>query len=469
MRKKLYGAIFSVVLVAGSVYLGRAIVESPELGLTILVGLVPALFCVWIILRDDTDREFLLRVFIAGLGLRWIVAFLIYYKNLQKFFGGDSDTFDAVGNTLSQAWQGVGGLNSSSMIAFTSLGRPGWGMFYYVGSVYYVLGQNPLAVQLINCALGAAACIAVYKIAQILYPSRRVARIAAVFAAISPSMILWSSQVLKDGPIVLSLCLCALYALKLREKVQFKSLVFLLIFLFCLFSLRHYAFYIMFVAIATSLLFAARQFTPLRMVQGGVLVITIGITLGYFGAGSVPKEAFDLKRIQAAREWSAREAKSGFGGEIDISDPKAAVGFMPVGVLFVLFAPFPWMMSNLRQLITLPELLVWWALVPMLIQGYWFVIRHRLKKSFAICIFTVGLTLAYALYQSNVGTAYRHRAQLYVFFFIFISIGLEQRRVAKMKKRARVVYDRPGFGHPRTNRTGAVDARTGESKNFLRS
>lgn len=445
MRKKLYAVFLAVGLVLGSVYLGNAIVRSPEMGLTILVGLIPALVCVWIILRVETDRDFLLRVFLAALGLRWIVAFLIADRHLENFFGGDATTFDIVGNALSQGWHGLGSVNTPYMISYVSTGRPGWGMFYYVASVYYVIGQNPLAVQLINCALGAAACIAVYKIAQILYPSQKVARTAALLTAIAPSMILWSSQMLKDAPIVLCLCLCALYTLKLRAKLRVKSVMLLLVFLFCLFSLRNYAFYIMFVAIASALLFAARRFTPIRMVQGGVLVLTIGITLAYFGAGNVSKETFDFKRIQAAREWSAKKANSGFGGDVDISDPTAAVSFMPVGVLYVLVAPFPWMINSVRQIITLPELVAWWVLFPMLIKGYWFAIRHRLKTSFAICIFTLGLTLAYALYQSNVGTAYRHRAQLYVFFFIFISIGLELRRAAKMERRQHLAFDQRGF------------------------
>ena len=71
-------------------------------------------------------------------------------------------------------------------------------------------------------------------------------------------------------------------------------------------------------------------------------------------------------------------------------------------------------------------------------EGFWYSVRHRLKESFSIVIFTVGLTLVYALYQSNVGTAYRHRAQLYVFFFIFISIGLELRRKARLEKHLRI-------------------------------
>jgi len=136
----------------------------------------------------------------------------------------------------------------------------------------------------------------------------------------------------------------------------------------------------------------------------------------------VAQQTFDLKHIQAGRVWSAKVATSGFGGDVDITDPRAAIGFLPIGIMYVLFAPFPWMVTNLRQLITLPELIAWWALVPMMIRGYWFLMKHRLRESFAICVFIVGLIFAYALYQSNTGTAYRHRAQLYPFFFVFISV-----------------------------------------------
>ncbi len=40
-----------------------------------------------------------------------------------------------------------------------------------------------------------------------------------------------------------------------------------------------------------------------------------------------------------------------------------------------------------------------------------------------IVIFTTMLTLAYSLFQGNVGTAYRQRSQLLVFYFIFVAVG----------------------------------------------
>src|SRR5256885_9692600 len=103
MRHSLSVLLSATGLIAGSIYLGLWVVGQPELGLTILVGLIPVLVCMWIIIRGHTDRRFLLRLFIAALAMRWVVAFLIYSKNQQAFFGGDAETFDIVGNVLSQA------------------------------------------------------------------------------------------------------------------------------------------------------------------------------------------------------------------------------------------------------------------------------------------------------------------------------------------------------------------------------
>jgi hypothetical protein len=437
MREKTIRLFLIAAVLIGSLFLGRVLVKSPDIGLAIVAGLVPALVCAWLTVRGKEDSRFLLRLFTSALIVRWLLASLIYYLSLQEFFGGDSITYDAFGYSLSQSWHGVLDTNAYWLIRFTSLDRPGWGMYYFVASIYYVIGQNQFALQLINGALGAGTCVAVYRIAMFVYPEQRVARTAALMTAFAPSMILWSSQALKDAPIVLCLCLCTFYTLKLRARWSLKSFLFLSIYLFCLFALRHYAFYIIFVAIAGTFLFAAKRFTPLKVLQGGLLIIVIGVAFAYFGAGDVAQQTFDFKRIQAGRVWSAKVATSGFGGDVDITDPRAAIGFLPIGIIYVLFAPFPWMVTNLRQLITLPELIAWWALVPMMIRGYWFLVKHRLRESFAICIFIVGLIFAYALYQSNTGTAYRHRAQLYGFFFVFISVGIELRRADRLRRLAR--------------------------------
>src|SRR5262249_19472313 len=280
---------------------------------------------------------------------------------------------------LCRSWQGLIDRNNPWLSTFTDVQRSGWGMYYYVAALYFILGQNPLAVQLINAVYGAASCILAYRIARMVWPEQRISRWAAGLVAFSPSMILWSAQGLKDAPIVFCLCLCTLYTLKLREGFDVKNFLFLLLFLFCLFSLRHYVFYLVFFAMAGSLVVAGKTLTPLRIVQGGILAVLIGLALAYVGAGDVAQNTLNLKQIQAARIWGATVSNSRYGGEVDQNEPQAALGFLPLGVLYMLFAPLPWMITNLRQLITLPELVVWWALSPMLARGFWFALRRRLR------------------------------------------------------------------------------------------
>ena len=81
-------------------------------------------------------------------------------------------------------------------------------------------------------------------------------------------------------------------------------------------------------------------------------------------------------------------------------------------------------------------MIVWWASIPLLVLGTLFTIKHRLREIAPIIIFTSLLTLTYSIMQGNVGTAYRQRAQLLVFYFVFVAVGfvlLRERREARDK------------------------------------
>ena len=117
---------------------------------------------------------------------------------------------------------------------------------------------------------------------------------------------------------------------------------------------------------------------------------------------------------------------------------RRALSTVPLGLTYLLLAPFPWQLASLRQAITLPEMLVWWLSIPLLVLGAWFTIKHRLREIAPIIIFTSLLTLTYSIMQGNVGTAYRQRAQLLVFYFVFVAVGfvlIKERREARKAKR----------------------------------
>jgi hypothetical protein len=140
-------------------------------------------------------------------------------------------------------------------------------------------------------------------------------------------------------------------------------------------------------------------------------------------AGNQMDTYADLDRIQRSRRDLSMRANSGFGQEVDVSTATGALTAVPLGLTYLLFAPFPWQLASLRQLITMPEMIAWWVSFPLLVTGIWFTLKFRLRQALPILIFTTMLTLAYSIFQGNVGTAYRQRSQILVFYFIFVAVG----------------------------------------------
>src|SRR5207249_5225465 len=168
----------------------------------------------------------------------------------------------------------------------------------------------------------------------------------------------------------------------------------------------------------------------------------IGLVLAYFGVSRYATGQFEtfgnLRQLQIMRLDAAQSAQSGFGQDVDVSTPGGALTAIPLGFSYLLFAPFPWQFGSLRQLITLPEMIVWWCCIPLLVLGLWFTIKHRVRQVAPILIFTVFLTLTYSVLQGNVGTAYRQRAQLLIFYFVFVAVGfvlVREKREAAVRKR----------------------------------
>ncbi|MDX6612661.1 MAG: hypothetical protein QOD75_1847 [Blastocatellia bacterium] len=395
----------------------------PALALCLFLALGAGL-AIW---RFDRANEFLVRLFVGALAARIFVATLIAFFQWQTFFGGDSETYDFYGWAMGLSWHGSG-INKAYVELFTRSGGSGWGMLYVVASIYEVVGRNTFAVQLFNAVIGAATAIIVYLIALHLFENKRVARIAALFVAFYPSLVLWSAQALKDGPIVFLLVVSMLCTLKMGERFSVKYLAILLASVLSVLTLRFYIFYMLITAIAGAFVIGMRSFSAKSFTRQFVVVIIMGLAMTYMGITRYATRQLgvygNLESVNRSRQDAATSAKSGFAADVDVSTTGGALSAIPIGLFYLLFAPLPWQLASARQMITLPEMVVWWLSFPLLILGLWFTIRHRLRRVSPILLFTTLLTLGYSVFQGNIGTAYRQRAQLLVFYFIFVAVGM---------------------------------------------
>lgn len=420
-----------------------------------MITLIPAAVAFVLISTHRTDRTFLIQLFGGALLLRMLLGTLIYAFNWQNFFGGDAFTYDTFGYAMMKAWEGDR-FYEVLVNQFTATTGSGWGMLYLVGVIYKVIGQNPLAIQFTNAVMGAATAVVSYMTVEEIFGNRAVSRIAALSTGIFPSLVLWTSQGLKDGPIVFLLALSMLATLKLGARFSFKYLSVLVFALFSLLTLRFYVFYMAIIAIGVAFLLGTKAMTAQSLVRQLLVISVLVGAFFYFGvtryAGIQFETYGNLAMLDRTRKDAAVSAESGFGRDVDVSTTEGALTTIPVGFTYLMLAPFPWQMTSLRSLITLPEMIVWWCSLPILITGLWFSLKVRLRRILPILVFTVLLTFSYSVFQGNVGNAYRQRAQLLIFYFIFTSVGfvlMKEKRAEKARQReserSQLRGPRPGY------------------------
>ena len=378
---------------------------------------------------EPAEADFLLRVYAWSILVRFSLAIVLNVLGVDSAFAaafwGDSESYDIGGFQLALRWSG-----EPVSSVYTSMAVSGYGWVYFVGAIYSLFGRNQLLVQFLNGLIGSATMLVIYVIAARLF-DRSAARWAALFMALFPLMVFWSTGMYKDPATQLCIAVSMYAVLRLRERLSLGMIGIFVAAELALMTLRFYiAYFVGFAALAT-FLFAQRRGAARLLVTYGVLVAAL------FGAlnMAVKRETLErqasymtLDRLQTTREDQAMWGQSGFGQEYDVSTPTGALAALPTGLVYLLFAPFPWAISGLRQALVLPETLVWYALMPALVRGLRHTAKHRFLASLPILVFAASLTAAYALMQGNVGTAYRQRTQITMFFFIFMGVGLTERR-----------------------------------------
>ncbi len=423
-----------------------AVVDFPDSAMAVILTAITSLVVIFSIRYFfPEESEYLTNLFLVALLARLLFGTLLHVYDWRNFFGGDADTYDVYGNWLMEIWFGLD--NDTAIRTNNS----GWGMPYLVAAIYSVIGRNIFAAQCFCGVIGAATAPLVYNCAYQIFGNRRVGKISALLVALYPAFIIWSGQLLKDGLIVFLLVLTITMILQLQKKFSYSSVIVVIFALFGILSLRFYIFYMVAVAAVGSFVIGLSSSAQSIITKLFILVM-IGFGLTYLGVLRNAEKDIDqytnLERIQQSRADLAR-AGSGFGQDIDVSTTEGAISAIPIGFIYLMFAPFPWQMTSLSQLMTLPDMLIWWGMVIFLVRGLIYSIKHRLRNSIAVLMFSLMLTIGYSIFQGNVGMAYRQRTQIQVFLFMFGAVGLtlvqehreNKRAVMLAKNRERTVRD----------------------------
>ena len=380
--------------------------------------------------RAEDDTNFIWTVILTGTAIRVALAVAMRLTGINTSVAPDESTFHDnalwfsawmrgdVGQPFSYKW------NGSAQV----------GYFALAGALYGTFGEFPFVPVLLNCVVGGLCAYPAYLLAARV-SGRRAGRGAALLVTFFPSLVLWSALLIRDALVLFLLLWAACLAQSLLQRFRIRTILWLAICLAALATLRSYLLMLVVAATCISLLVAAVRKPGRALVTAAVCggVVLAMMKFGDFGGDFFSDSA--LHNLAQRRQFNAIGGEGSIALEgYDLSTPTGALTYLPIGLCWFLLSPFPWQYSG-RQGLAIPEVLIWYACIPLVVSGAAFALRRRRKLALVPLTAGILVTLLYSLVEGNVGIIFRHRAQALALLLPFAAIGWARR---KTNERARL-------------------------------
>jgi hypothetical protein len=284
--------------------------------------------------------------------------------------------------------------------------------------------------KLLNAWIGSLAVLELFRLTRLIGGGEAAALRAAKFMAYFPSMVLWSSLMIRDVWVQWLLLRLAREMAELRGRFIPSRIISAAVLIWLLTLFRSYLLYAAVGPFILSFVVGRSK----DLVRNVFLGATLALVVAYFGAKSGDAggkiQTLDLVELQRLRSWSSSSAvaDSAFANDADVSTVSGALSLLPVGLTYFFFAPFPWQVGSIRQSLAIPETLFFYTLVPGIVTGVLYLLRNKLADVLGVLLVTMTVTFGYAIGQGNVGTLYRHKAQVTGFYYAFAAVGWEHAR-----------------------------------------
>jgi hypothetical protein len=416
-------AVFALAAAA----LGIAIVLRPGLVALIAPSLIGILLLVLIVrslIKWPEDASATRRV------LRWTMiafgthlAFGLIVTVLATplvFLRSDSLTYHDAAISLIRHW------TNGDPIPRIPAGKEGF--YYTLAWIYSVFGAHAAAGLVFNATVGAAVVPVVTDSTHRLF-GVRAARYVPPLVVLLPGMFLWTSQLLKEAGAVFLIVVAANCAIRLTQRVAVAPLIGLTAAISALFTYRGPLALVVAAGLVCGIAVARPAvISGLGIAAGAVALLALAlVTVGVGLAGYRAAVDADLSSAQVVRSDLANSANSGFDPDADVSTPRRAATYLPLGMVHFGLGPFPWQLRSASQLAGLPDVLVWWWLLPSLWAGGRLAYRRIGRKVTVLALPTLLASVVLALAVGNFGTLVRERVQVVSLVIPIIALGLAER------------------------------------------
>ena len=380
------------------------------------------------LMERGRDRDNLIKIFIAAYVLRVLFTLLAYALGIVELLGGADDTGWKQSWWIAQYWHGYE--NAPPNVADIPGVRPpltfwevingqyghnrGW--HWIMANFFYLLEiRSQISVSFFNCFFNSLTACVIYRAARDFY-SEKAALLAAGACVIFPGFLAWSALTVKEPWIICLEIAAFFFTVRAVRDRNFWLGALAIAALLLTYSMRFYAGYIIVLAMVFAVV-AFRSAQPRVAATRFALVILFLVGAGFaleiikFDVAGFVQQNLDM--FTQFRDNVSGKTQQ--GGSVDYGtntgvmfdyDPTTPGGMLMIiatGATYLLFSPFPWALSG-KQLLTLPDVAIWWFLVFVyIVPGIRSMWRQQPALAVTLLTYLLPLILLYSLIFGNIG------------------------------------------------------------------
>ncbi len=287
---------------------------------------------------------------------------------------------------------------------------------YPAGMMITILGQNIFAIFLMYTLLGYLGLVLYMKAFRNGLPAASDTGYVA-WLCLFPSLWFWPSSIGKEALMTLGLGLAVFGYLRSDKRTKWFVLA---LGLGLVFSIRPQVVAVFAMAVVLTTFLDFKQWTPVRVLQGLVLLVLGGVAMWYS-----LQFALETDGASDIEDYISTNASLSTQGGSEVG----AASLSPLGVLGaimnVLFRPFLWEAHNLAALFAAIEVLAMWLIL--------FLRRRKIAAAFRIwrshralrfaVVFTALYVVALGMNLGNLGIIARQRVLMFPLFFVIVEAG----------------------------------------------
>lgn len=314
----------------------------------------------------------------------------------------------------------------------------GWNLYpLLMGAFYYLFGFSPFSVKLLNAIAGALLGPVIFGIAS-RWGLASAGRLAALGVTLWPSLVLWSLSNLKD-PLFLLCTALLFYAVSVvettpswRRRLVWGAGGMLLFRLHLDFGRPEFSWVLAVLLVAALFVRWARRRPWAWAIPIGALFLTAPLLRPRVEALLIAACSRHLHSVQSTGivyHYLPDRFYAHLGVTNGSSAATAEAGdilrALPSALFRFLMEPLPWRTSDLMTLMVLPQMVLWYEMLPF---AFWGIVRAQappighLWLTATLSVWSVMMALS----LGGIGTLLRARDMVIPFFLLYAAIGMQR-------------------------------------------